>query len=314
MGIRVGFGASSALPEAALAVLRSATLAHVAVHSRSGPHVTPMVFVEAGGRVWVTTARSTVKARAWRRRAGVAVLVRSGDRAVTLRGVVRSHDALDPGTWPGSIIRSPQITKAMLAFSLKNARFFAGYAFDARRVPLSWTPPGRVFAEIEPVAGRVLDLPGQEVVDGWGAWPEGLSYREATADPGQARSADMDVPADVRRGVGQRGEGALALPGRDLTVLPAAWRRSAGNLYVARLPEPFLRLANAAARGRTALAINRTSSWRASEMMGMLLRGPADALAPPGRGRDGHLPRISIRPDAISWWRGWSTGTVRSRE
>src|SRR4029079_4595970 len=53
------------LPAEAEEVLDRGVLCYLAVRPRFGPHLTPVVYVEDGGRLWVTTARSSAKARAW---------------------------------------------------------------------------------------------------------------------------------------------------------------------------------------------------------------------------------------------------------
>src|SRR5207247_6018863 len=113
-----------------------------------------------GSSLWITTSRSSVKARTWRRNDRVGGLVRDGDRAVSFAGRVVTYDLLEPESWPRSVLHAPGLTRAATAFTTKNARFFAGYAVDAYRVPLAWTPPGRVFAEIGLDRLVVLDRNG----------------------------------------------------------------------------------------------------------------------------------------------------------
>src|SRR5207302_7521371 len=137
------------LPDAAAAVLRDGVLCYLGSAHPSGPHVTPVVFAVHGSRLWVTTSRRSVKARTWRSDPRVGGVVRAGDRALAFTGRVVTFDLLDPGSWPRSVLRAPALSLAATAFSRKNARFFAGYAIDAYRVPLAWTPPGRLFASVE---------------------------------------------------------------------------------------------------------------------------------------------------------------------
>ena len=60
----------------------------VAAMTPRGPHCTPLVFANSGARLWLTTSRRSVKARAWRTDPSVAGLVRSDDLAVTFTGTV----------------------------------------------------------------------------------------------------------------------------------------------------------------------------------------------------------------------------------
>lgn len=305
------------LPRTAREVLEGGTLCYLGVGTSSGPHLTPVVYVLDGGRVWFTTSRSSVKARALRQDPDVAGMIRSTTQVVTFRGRARTYDALDPLSWPSAAVAGPRLVRAATRFSLKNARFFAGYAVDARRVPLAWTPPGRVFVGIELTSGATLDVPEGRVGDrwgGWGEWPAGTrgprhrgSHRQRPA----GRPLDLRVPSSVRSAVGGKGEGALAV-GATTTVLPVRWRRVASEgAYHAILPEAFLQLAGsppprkAARRPNAALTVDRQAAWRAAEMAGMLLQGEADVSS-----HEQGLALVRLRPHRVVWWDGWSSGTV----
>jgi Pyridoxamine 5'-phosphate oxidase len=319
------------LPPAAEQVLERGTLCHVAVGTSFGPHLTPMVFALDGGRLWVTTARRTAKAGAWRRDPRVAGMVRHGDEAVAFRGVVRTYDALDPLSWPAAVLGAPLLARAAARFSVKNARFFAGYAVDAGRVPLAWTPPGRVFAAIAVASGALLGREGStwRVADAWGEWPAGTARSTSFAALPAARGLDLRVPASVRERLGDRGEGALAMQaGGRLTVLPVSWRRvGREGAFDAALPEALLELAGTGPTAPAALTVDRASRWRAAEMAGMLLRGTGHtfAVGATRRGRTGLRARLEaaapgtdpagmallrLRPDRVVWWEGWTSGTV----
>jgi hypothetical protein len=303
-------------------VLREGAIAYLAVRTRWGPHLTPVVYSVDGGRLWVTTARRSVKARRWRLDPEVAGLVAGEAAAVTFRGSARTYDALDPFSWPGAVMAGPRLVEAAARFTLKNARFFAGYAVDAGRVPLAWTPPGRVFAAIRPAQGQVVHGEPEEVV-GWGSWPTGARYHGGFAPLRPIRGLDLRVPGAVRRGVGEEGMGALALDGdAGLTVLKVPWRRNAREgAYEAVVPVRVLELANAGPDVPAALTVDHASQWRASEMKGMLLQGIASLHALEwtrrGRGllrdrlgdRPGHA-LVRLRPDRVVWWEGWTAGSA----
>ena len=313
------------LPKAANEILERGTLCYLAAPSRLGPHVTPVVFVLHGGRVWLTTSRSAVKSRAWRRDPRAGGLIADGRRAVAFRGRVTLYDAFDPLTWPAIAFRAPSVGLAWTRFSMKNARFFAGYARDAYRVPFAWTPPGRVLASVDLDAGAVLDLDGESVVERWGIEmrqvPSRRTFRERRGGSRPERSA----PEGVRSVLGPRGGGVVGLASDDgPIVLPAAWARSDGTFYAA-VTEPVAALANARAEARGALVVDHASTWRASKMRGLLFRGDLEVFAPDGveRGREalaarlGKVPNaprdavlLRLRPDVAVWWNGWSSGTV----
>src|SRR4030095_16564846 len=94
-------------------------------------------------------------------------------------------------------------------FTQKNARFFAGYAVDAHQVPLAWTPPGRVFAEIRLERSAIVDSGRLTSAGGEGGDPLG------GVDPFRAPNAVAPplagLPQRIRDGLGTSGDGALGL-------------------------------------------------------------------------------------------------------
>lgn len=306
--------------EAARVILERGVLCHLAAPSPSGPHLTPVVFAVEGGRVWGTTGRGTTKARRWRRDGRAGGLVRAGDGWVSFRGPVTMYDLLDPSTWTDSLRRIRQVTAASARFTAKNARFFAGYARDAARIPLAWTPPARVLFSVDLDAGVVAQ--GDRVIERWGRWGrriEGLAAYRAVRDP----VPNDDLPEDVRALLTDRGEGTLAVEGRHgPVVLPALWTRSEGTFLVV-VPRGVLALGAAPPRPRAALVVERASGWRAARMRGLLVRDEAAVFLPDdvktGRrsleaavGESG-VPDpavVRLRAASVVWWQGWASGTV----
>ena len=315
----------SLLPADALHTLEKGTLCRTAVLTSSGPHLTPAVFALSDDRVWVTTSRSSVKAAAWRADQRFAGLVEGEDRIVCFTGHARIHDALDPDTWSESFAAAPAALRAAFRFTKKNARFFAGYAVDARRIPLAWTPPGRVFAELEPAAGLVVER--DRVGSAWGRLGASSSsherfrmWRRSSRDPLEG------LPEDVAERLPRAGEGALAFEtSRGPLALPVRWGVHAGEV-VAAIGVEFLGKAGVGPTARVALEVDVASAWRARSMCGVLFRGTGEvyvleqlssggrsageAVAATGASRSG-TALVRVRPDRLTWWRGWSSGTVR---
>ena len=323
------------LPGLARRILDRGILCYVAVRTPAGPHLTPVVYALDAGRLWLTTARRSVKARAWRRDPEVAGMVRSEAGALVFRGRVRTYDVLDPESWPHAALAGPRIVRAATRFGLKNARFFAGYAVDAPRVPLAWAPPGRVFVEVRLRAGRVLVRdPGgaASIAEGWGPWEVGAASVRSFAELRRRRGVDRLVPPDVRRAALAAPVAALAVQWEDaVTALPALWtRRAAQGAYEAVLPTVWLDLAGTGPDPVGALTLDHPDAWRAAEMTGMLVQGPARVFVPSEvrRGRETLARRIGvaagpgapedqalvrIRPARAVWWKGWASATVIAR-
>ncbi|HYJ60747.1 MAG TPA: pyridoxamine 5'-phosphate oxidase family protein [Actinomycetota bacterium] len=304
-------------------VLDQGPFCAAATTTPDGPHCTPLVFAASGGRVWLTTSRRSVKARNWRRDPSIAGLVRHGDLAVTFTGSVRTYDALDSRTWAAAAAGATSIARATATFSRKNARFFAGYAVDARQVPLAWTPPGRVFVGVDLERTALLDTDG--VQEGRGRWGG-----DAASHPTFRRAAATDdpfdgVPSAVREALGTAGDGALTLVGtRGPVVLPVRWHLDAGSAYVA-LPAETLAMADADADAPAALTIDRADEWRARDMVGALLQGTGASFVAGAVGSgqkslrsladsiaEGADALVRLRPHRVVWWQGWSSGSRRS--
>jgi pyridoxamine 5'-phosphate oxidase-like protein len=312
-------------PRIAREVLEAGRFCDLSVETARGPHTTPLVFALSDDRIWVTTARSSVKARAWDVEPRVAGLVRAADRAVTFVGVARMHDVLNPETWAASIVSAPALARASLRFSRKNGRFFAGYAVDAPRVPLAWTPPGRVFAGIEIARGAVLEAGA--VLETWGGWePGGLgshaTYRARGRGSDPLGAAPAVVSDDLGRGPS---DATLTIEGEaGSVVVPARWSAGPHELVVAVSFE-HVSLGEPAPEERATLVIERSSSWRAREMSGAMVQGAAALFDPAtlesgrrsaasrlrasGAEPDGSV-LIRIDPDRLVWWRGWSSGSA----
>jgi hypothetical protein len=311
---------SAVVPGPIRTILERGSFCHVGASTPAGPHVTPMVFASAGGSVWVTTSRGSVKARAWRMDARVAGSVTDGERAVAFTGTVTTYDLLDAESWGRSLTHGPLLALAGARFTRKNARFFAGYAVDAQHVPLAWTPPGRVFAEIRIERSALLE--GGRVASAWGEWGDAVEGVERFRAVRAGEPVLSTVPGI---GFGDRGVGALGLetPGGPV-VLPVRWTVEGGGLY-AGVPEETLALAEAKGAPRAALAIDRPSTWRAREMVGAMVRGDgeiavASRLAS-GASSAARIARLAgladagaaivrIRPTTVVWWSGWTSGSV----
>ena len=314
---------SDVVPAPVRRLLEEGAFCHVASVTPDGPHVTPMVFAGAAGRVWVTTSRGSVKARAWRRDPRVAGLVRAGDRAAAFTGTVTTYDLLDTDTWGRSLSHGPVLAVAGLRFTRKNARFFAGYAVDAHHVPLAWTPPGRVFAEIRVERSAVFEA--GRLASAWGEWGDTLAGAERFRAVRAGASPLEGVPERIRDGFGANGEGALALGTVEgPVVLPVRWAIEGPAAYAVG-PSEALALASPSRDPDVALQIDLPSSWRARAMMGAMIRGRGEVAVVPalssGVSSATRIARLAgvepsdaavvrVRADRIVWWQGWTSGTV----
>jgi hypothetical protein len=246
--------------------------------------------------------------------------VRFGELSVTFTGTVHAYDALDRSTWSSAVASATSIARAGAGFSKKNAKFFAGYAFDARQVPFAWTPPGRVFVGIDLERTALLGEDG--VQEGRGRWGgETLSHKTFRSSKG-AEDPLGSLPSDVRSELGGGGDAAMTLAGeRGPVVVPARWRVEGGSLYAA-LPAETLALAGVGPDTPVALTLDRASAWRARDMVGAMVQGPGAIHVLDGLGSGAKTARalattidpeagalIRIAPVRLVWWKGWSSGS-----
>jgi Pyridoxamine 5'-phosphate oxidase len=311
----------SFLSTAVQTVLEQGPFCAVATSTPTGPHCTPLVFAYSGGRLWFTTSRRSVKTRAWKADPSAAGLVRHGELAVTFTGTAKLYDVLDRNTWGDAVAVATSIARATAAFSKKNARFFAGYAFDAKQVPFAWAPPGRVFVGIELSRTALVDEDG--VQEGRGRWggastSHGTFRRAAKGDDPLAA-----LPLEVRRPLGAGGDGALTLVGdRGPVVVPVRWRADEHAVYAA-LPAETLALSATGPDGPAALTVDETSAWRARDMVGAMMQGTASIYVLDSLGSGAKTARtlateidpraealVRLAPSRLVWWRGWSGGSA----
>ena len=302
-------------------VLEDGQFCAVAAQTPNGPHCTPLVFAYSGARLWLTTSRGSVKARAWRVDPSTAGLIRDGDLSVAFTGTVKTYDALDKRTWGAAVAGATSIARAKAGFSRKNARFFAGYAFDARQVPFAWTPPGRVFVGVDLERTALLDDEGvQEGRGRWGGEPVSHATFRRSSTGGDPLAV---LPNDVVSQIGRGGRGALAVAGeRGMTVLPIRWRAEANALYAA-LPAETLAIAAADRDATVALTVDSPSAWRARDMVGAMFQGVGEFFVEGSVGSGAKTMRaivegiapaadalVRITPRRVVWWKGWTSGST----
>jgi hypothetical protein len=247
---------------------------------------------------------------------------------VAFAGRATAYDVLDADTWPSALVRSPALAAASLRFTRKNARFFAGYAVDARHIPLAWTPPGRVFVEVDIAAATRLR--GPEVVERAGDRPSVANHDAPSSRAGYRTVAAADafaaLPGWLQASLGRDGRGALALVGTaGPVVAPVRWLADDGPI-LASVPMAVLDDLRGGPGFGAALAIDRPSSWRARGMQGCMVQGTAELFVPAavrtGRRalataveRTGGDPDrdalLRLRPRRVVWWHGWTSASVR---
>ena len=228
----------------------------VAAMTPRGPHCTPLVFANSGARLWLTTSRRSVKARAWRTDPSVAGLVRSEDLAVTFTGTVRTYDALG-STDLGRGRRRGDVDRPRHRRRSAPRTPGSSPATRSMRSRCRSRGPRRVASSSASIWSAPPSLDAARRAGGPG--PLGRRRRLAPDLPPREgrRRARAASRGDRRAASDEIGDGALAVVGeRGLVVLPVRWRAESGALY-AMLPAETLALAGADADAPVALMVDR---------------------------------------------------------
>ncbi|MEA2466123.1 MAG: hypothetical protein QOJ57_249 [Thermoleophilaceae bacterium] len=135
-------------------VLKNASVAYLAVETRTGPHVTPLLFAVTPDRVWFGIGRGTLKARVLAKRPAVGVVVGGAQASVAIRGEATLLDRLPVA--PAELARA---AFALPAYASSNALEMAAFARDVATRG----------ARPQPLAPLSVSIGSLDLLDGWPA-------------------------------------------------------------------------------------------------------------------------------------------------
>lgn len=274
--------------------LGAGELAYLAVTSKAGPMVTPVLFAASDGRVWMVMPRSSAKLAAIGRDALVGVTVASPAATAVLQGEARVVDPLDPTSLVSSLpetLRTPLAAGSYLADNLQHLPGIVGSA------PLT----ARAIAAVRP--GRALVVGATDDV-----WTDG----------------DWRAPANVSPGPAADGAAAIDLDGAPPSVLTATeapttvivgWSTPTGPVALPGAWDPVRRVASvrgdvfsacgASAAGEACVLFDLTEATSLDAKAGVVLRGSATAHR-----RDDDAVDLALSVGRVTWWQGDRSKTV----
>ena len=261
-------------------VFREGRLAHVAVVSARGPHVTPELYAWSDGRLWFWFAHTTLKARVLAATPQAAALVTAGGRTGIVTGTVDLIDVRRPTTLLGTPARGLRAVRALGGYATRNASDLGAFARDLGTGRLGWRPPAtRVLASLQPHK--------------WAAAEDD----RVTGSDGLADMASDRPPIHPPAAGGETV--VVAFPGPN--VVPGRWFADDGVVWV----DPSL-LDSLGVGRRTPIAVvaDQYVAPGPAAKIGTLLRGSAVR-----RGTGGSL---QVEADTLTWWDGIATETSRS--
>ncbi len=273
-----------------------------AIETRSGPHVTMQAGVVQGDRYWTTTSRSSLKAKAIRKREQAAFVHASGSGLEVVAGTSRVLDPvrpLDTLTDLGGALHSGL---AVARLGLSQLDQLRGYLEVGTDVPLDWLPTGRV-ALVTRMEHRVV-VEDHAVTDAAGAWDrKPRSLQRWTDAPSPVALAVGDLPDDIHLLLAEPAERAWLglLTDEGPVTLPAAWSPGQG----VAVSGAALQLLDPRLPGPVSVTIDQSSSRRPDEKQGAMLRGTAGLIDV-----QGEVAHLALAVERITYWSGFDSRTV----
>lgn len=142
-------------------LLTRTRLLHLAIDTRSGPHVTPHAFTWWAGRIWIVTFRDAFKERVIRKRPGVSVLLGDGERFVNIDADAKLLDPFDPLRLLDALPEAMLAPSATASWMVRNFRNVTGYVQDVIEgdMPVVIAPHRRLLVALRPLEVTEVERP-----------------------------------------------------------------------------------------------------------------------------------------------------------
>lgn len=274
--------AHSALADEASQVLDAASLAYVAIDTRRGPLVTPVLYGLSGRSTWFLTNRHAFKTKMLRRDGRVAWVVRGAEGSAAMTGTARLISPLHAREIFAAIPRARSVESAVLSWVKRNPRQVFGFLRDSVTNPMRVMPIDQVFVELRPDTTSFVQL-GDPLDVGRNAAPDRL-VQAVPKHLGPLLSSTTGVLA-MRTGEG-------------LVALPIQWDAGHG---VATLPAG-LGAGGSGGDIPACVTFDEPVHIRPTEQRGVVLRGNARFV------EDGTA--LEMTTSRITYWDGFKTSTV----
>lgn len=279
--------------------MEDAEVAHLAIETGRGPHVTPELYCWNGGRLWFATARRTLKARKTRSGARVGAFLEHGPHGLMLLAEARPLDAVRPDTFLAARRELALVPTAGAAFLLRNAPHLGGFVAQGPRAWPHSLSTLRMFVALKPVAAALLFH--DEIRLCAGEWETQRPTGGSTRRSGGVESAGLpDDLEPLAEGFSADAVVGLSSPSGPV-ALPATWD---GERAEASVNTDLLTLAGVASRGPGAVEVGRMRGFAMSGKRGVMLRGDIRI------GHDGRFSTVGLDPERATFWRGMETETV----
>ena len=275
-------------------VLDATNSCFLGIQTEAGPHVIPVAFTYAFGRLWIIAERSSLKTRIADKRSSVGVLIRNGARSVVLRGRAEVLDVTQPWASGLQIVERILAGPALVNYVRQHASQLLSSISNAPSAARDLNPLERVAIVVAPESLCLVE--GDAIVDRRGpgeAWPDALIDAGEPADA-VGEEVDLgDVPESIAALADEsRAEAALGWQSQSgPVVLPARWHPERS---LASTPAILL---EGATDSPVAMCLENDGDDLES-LEGLVIRGMGNVVGSNG------FAAIAIEQEKVTYWSG----------
>lgn len=260
----------------------SGTLAYVAIGTKSGPVITPVLYGASGTSLWYLSNRKSLKAKILSRRPETCWVVPGSTETSIYTGQARMLSPLDPLGALAALPTVPAIGAGLASWTVRNPKHALGFIRDTLTAVTRTLPYDQVLTELRPDTVTTTDF----------------VYERGTATPAAETHLDLsDLPTGMAALI-NNGSGILGVGSPDkLVAAPVAWNPST---MTATAPSGLLDHLD----GQTVPAcvtLDEPAHERPTQQRGIVLRGRATVR--------GGTARLDV--DRITYWDGFETRTLK---
>lgn len=277
-------------------ILDDAPLAYLAVESKSGPMVTPLLFAVRDGRVWMVMPRASAKVDAIGRNAVVGLAAGTPGAMAVVQGSARLVDPMRPQSLVGALPEALLSPRAMTSYVAGNLDHLAGLIGPGVLSP-------RTAAALRPQ--RAAAVRAGEALWTTGNWPEGAPpYDDRDlAPPALPLGRVPSALAGLASSAGDVVVGWSTPSGP--VVLPGRWDPE-GRSAIVRTD--LFTATGCLPQARACILFDGTHGTSLDGKVGLVIRGRGSAHA----GAGDETGRLTIRAERFSWWQGDDASSAKA--
>lgn len=281
------------------AVLDSTDSCFLGIETEGGPHVIPVAFTYAFGRLWIIAERSSLKTRIADKRSSVGVLIRNETRSVVLRGRAEVLDLTQPWASGLQIVERLLAGPALVNYVRQHASQLLSSISNAPSAARDLNPLERVAIVVAPESlclvedDAIIDRRGPDEL-----WPD-IAFDAGDLHDVAGEDLDLEQVPDPIAALAEEDRAEAALGWQSTSgpvVLPARWHPQRS---IVSTPAILLE----GSRGGPIAMCLENSGDALQDLEGLVIRGTGSVV-----GSDG-FAAIAIEQERLTHWSGADIST-----